>query len=299
MLGSILAISAGVGYGVFQSVNRRTLQGMDVFTSTFLNLFLGSVVLVIVTAITEDLNVLSSTPQSAYVNFALAGLIHFVLGWTFLNAAQKQIGAARTGALVGTTPLFGTFIAAVTLAETPTIVSTVGILIIVGGVYLVNSPGKSSPIKPENENMPTWLPILFGLGAAVCWAISPIFIRYGLQELESPLMGVTIGSVASSVVYAVGLLGRAVNPNMSAEIKTDAAWLKLIAGTLVGIATWLRWEALDIAPVAVVLALSLFSVPTVNFVSPLLVGQHIERVTLRVWMGSALIVAGSLILIFL
>ena len=47
------------------------------------------------------------------------------------------------------------------------------------------------------------------------------------------------------------------------------------------------------------LALSLVSVPVVNLLSPLLVGRHIEQVTVQVWLGSALIVGGSLVLIFL
>jgi uncharacterized membrane protein len=48
-----------------------------------------------------------------------------------------------------------------------------------------------------------------------------------------------------------------------------------------------------------VVALSLVSVPLVNVLSPLMVGQHLEQVTNQVWLGSALIIGGSLILIFL
>ena len=54
---------------------------------------------------------------------------------------------------------------------------------------------------------------------------------------------------------------------------------------------------LDLAPVAFVIALSLTSVPTVNLLTPLVVDRQVERVTARVWGGSALIVAGSLVLI--
>ena len=36
--------------------------------------------------------------------FAVAGIIHFVLGWTLLTVSQNQIGASRTSALVGPTP---------------------------------------------------------------------------------------------------------------------------------------------------------------------------------------------------
>jgi uncharacterized membrane protein len=46
-----------------------------------------------------------------------------------------------------------------------------------------------------------------------------------------------------------------------------------------------------------VLALALVSVPIVLFLSPLLVGRHLERVTPKVWIGAALVVAGALTLI--
>jgi hypothetical protein len=47
----------------------------------------------------------------------------------------------------------------------------------------------------------------------------------------------------------------------------------------------------------VVLALALVSVPIVLFLSPLLVGRHLERVTRRVWLGAGLVVGGALTLI--
>jgi hypothetical protein len=46
-----------------------------------------------------------------------------------------------------------------------------------------------------------------------------------------------------------------------------------------------------------VLALALVSVPIVLFVSPLLMGRHLEHVTVKVWAGAGLVVAGALTLI--
>ena len=46
-----------------------------------------------------------------------------------------------------------------------------------------------------------------------------------------------------------------------------------------------------------VLALALVSVPIVLFLSPLLVGRHLERVTRKVWVGATLVVGGAIALI--
>ena len=141
-----------------------------------------------------------------------------------------------------------------------------------------------------------WRAALFGLGAALCWSISPIFIRNGLEGLASPLLGVTVGMAACVVAYGLALLMKR-GQSRGTPIPRDALFFQLVAGVLVGLSTWARWIALDLAPVGVVLALGRLSVPVVILLAPLLVGQHLERVTARIWLGAALIVGGSLLLI--
>ena len=73
--------------------------------------------------------------------------------------------------------------------------------------------------------------------------------------------------------------------------------MKMLAGAIVAVATWWRFEALGLSPVGVVLALMLLTVPTVLLLAPLLSDKRSEAVTARVWIGAALVIAGSLILI--
>ncbi|NWG75175.1 MAG: DMT family transporter [Rubrivivax sp.] len=302
MSGVLWAVAAGVGFGVFQTLNRRAVQGMDVYVATFLQLLISALVLAAASLITEDLALLRQVSIWAWINFSLAGFFHFFIGWTLLNASQKKIGAARTGSLIGTTPLFGAVVAALTLAEFPTLITIVGILLIVGGVYLVNYANIKRTAPARNISggaiATGWRSLLLGLAAAICWSISPLFIRHGLAELPSPILGVTIGITACVLGYALVLVLRGSKTPLT-SFSTDAFTFKLVAAMLVGLSTWARWVALDLSSVALVLALSLVSVPVVNVLSPLLVGHHVEQVTGQVWLGSALIVGGSLILIFL
>ena len=143
----------------------------------------------------------------------------------------------------------------------------------------------------------TWRNSLFGIGTAICFAISAIFIRSGLEEMPSPLLGVTIGMVITALAYGVLLLFRRKRMEQG-PISPDAWLFQIAAGVFVGLATWARWIALDMAPVAVVMALGRANVPVVIFLAPLLVGRKAERVTVRVWLGAALIVAGAVLLNF-
>jgi drug/metabolite transporter (DMT)-like permease len=297
MSGAAWAVVAGLGFGVFQTLNRRAVTGMNVFVATFIQLLVSALVMIGVTLATEDISVLFKAPLSAIVWFALAGVIHFSIGWTFLNASQKRIGAARTGALIGTTPLFGALIAFITLSEGLDIFGIMGILLIVAGAYVTSNPFNAGRDKTAaSPDSSRWRSLALAMAAPLCWSISPILIKYGLQDLASPLLGVTVGLSASALGYGLALAVHHVRSPL-ARVGGEALALKIVAGVLVGLSTWARWVALDMTTVAAVLALSMVSVPTVNLLTPLVIGRHLERVTRGVWFGSALIIAGSLVLI--
>jgi drug/metabolite transporter (DMT)-like permease len=309
--GSVWAAIAGLGFGLFQSANRVALLGMSVVGSTALQLAISAVILSGVFVVTEDLSTLLDAPPAAVAYFAMAGIVHFAFGWTFLNASQKRIGASRTGGLIATTPIFGVVVALVTLGEVPGPATIAGIAVIVAGAYVMGV-GRTAAPRPTpapvvavegGGSMPGddhggGIPLRaasFGLGTAVCWAISPVFTRLGLRELDSPLVGVTVSMVAATAVYAVGLLFRR-RPEARGWTRSALGW-KVAAGVLCGLATWARWYALSLTSVAAVLGLALLAVPTVLVVAPLLSGRHLERVTPTIGLGSVLIVAGALVVI--
>ena len=139
MTGVLWAIVAGLGFGVFQSFNRRAGRSIDSYLSTFMLLVVSSIVLVVVSLLTEDLSPLREASLMAYVNFGLAGFVHFFLGWTFLTLSQKRVGAARTGALIGTAPLFAFAVGLVFFEEVLSLPVIIGVFLVMGGVYLVSN----------------------------------------------------------------------------------------------------------------------------------------------------------------
>jgi len=163
---------------------------------------------------------------------------------------------------------------------------------------MAESRQRVPPVSQDSDTINvTWRNSLFGVGTAICFAISAIFIRNGLEGLPSPLLGVSIGMIITTVVYGIVLIFRR-KQIQQGPIPRDAWLFQVVAGAIVGLATWARWIALDMAPVAVVMALGRTNVPVVLFLAPLLVGRKAERVTARVWLGAALIVVGAVILNF-
>jgi drug/metabolite transporter (DMT)-like permease len=288
--GVIWGAASGLGFGLFQAVNVRAVRQLDdVYVSTFLQLVVAALVCALLAALGGDLSRVDELSAWAIVAFTIAGALHFFLGWTFLNVSQHRIGAARSSPLLATVPLWGIAIAAVVYSELPVAVAWIGIVLMVAGALTVSSPASMAGMR--------WQDSRFALATAFLWALSPIFTIEGLQEVDSPLLGVTIGVVSSALAFGLLLVVWPGSRERARNLPRAGLALKMLGGAIVALATWGRFEALGLSPVGVVLALNLLSVPAVLILAPIVAGRRSEAVTRRVWLGAALVVAGSLILI--
>jgi drug/metabolite transporter (DMT)-like permease len=287
--GVLWATASGIGFGLFQSLNRRAIRGIeDPWVSTFLQLSVATAILAVASVASEDLGQLADASSKSIAIFAVAGVIHFVLGWLLLNMSQMRIGASRTAPLITLTPLFGVVMAAVTLGELPSAAALAAIAPIRVGAWLLASRG-SGDVRIERDSV-------FAFGTAFMWALSAVLTVEALNGLDSPLLGVTLGLLAATATLGGALLARG-SFGVIRSIAAGSLALKLFAAVLVAFATWFRLLALDATDVAVVLATNLVGVPITLVLAPLLVGRHLEQADARVWGGGLLVVAGVLALI--
>ena len=295
MTGILLSIISGVTFGVFQTVNRRAARQTNAYQATFVLLLVSSIVLIFISVVSEDLTQLQGVAPLAIVYFTVAAFVHFIVGWTLFSISQKKVGAARTGVLLGTVPLWGALIGFILFAERLSPLILFGIFLMILGTYFVTSDNA----KLANAEIETGIKAsLYGLGTAACFAGSSIFIRYGLELLSSPLLGVTIGMTLATIIYGVFLWSQMNRRGERFKFAGSNLGLQIFAGVLVAVATWWRWIALDLTPIAVVISLSRLSIPTILILSPLIIGQKFEQVNQRVWLGAAVIIAGALFLTF-
>jgi drug/metabolite transporter (DMT)-like permease len=143
---------------------------------------------------------------------------------------------------------------------------------------------------------------VYGMLTAACWATSPILIRRGLVGLPSPLWGVTIGLSVAAIAFGSWwwAASRRLQPvrwaPMDAAIKAAVGFL-VLAGISSAIGSVSRTEAIDIAPVVVVIPLvQTTSLWTIVF-SSMFLGRHVERVNLKLVLGAVLVVGGAALVI--
>ena len=240
--------------------------------------------------VSEDLSQLGDATGEAIALFALAGIIHFVLGWLLLNVSQARIGASRTAPLITLTPLFGVVLAAITLGELPDAVALAAIVPIMVGAWLLASRG-SGGVAIERDS-------IFALGTAFMWSLSAVLTVKALEGLDSPLLGVTLGLLAATAALGAALFARG-SLGAIRSIARNTLALKLSAAVLVAFATWFRLLALGETDVAVVLATNLVAVPITLVLAPMMVERHLEQADARVWLGGLLVGVGVLALIAL
>jgi drug/metabolite transporter (DMT)-like permease len=288
MGGTAWALFAGVSFGFFQATNRRANQLIDPYRTTFALLLVAVTGLGVFSLATQDLTLLASAPVSAMLAFGAAGIIHFFFGWTFLSLSQQRIGAANTGVVTAATPLIGSLLAALVLDEPLGSVALVAIALVTTGVILIARRASDG----EQRLTYPW----FALAASLSWGTSPLLIRWGLEDLSSPVIGVTIGLAAAAALYAIVLVSGRV-PTTTGTPPGVRRWI-LIGGILVAVAIAAQWTALDLVEVNIVVTLQQVATPVVVLVAPFIVGTEIEQWTWRLILGMVAVIAGSTMVIW-
>jgi drug/metabolite transporter (DMT)-like permease len=293
MLGVVPALLAATGFAVFQIVNRRALSGIDVYRGTAALLATGTVVLGAITMLVGDAHLIGAAPLSSLGFCAAAGLVHFFFGWTLLGSSQVRLGVARTGVVIGTVPLFGALVAMVLLDERLTLAAMGGLVLVVAGVAIVISGRAGSAVGSADRS---GVGVLLGLATALCWSVSPVLIRQGLEGLPSPAAGATIGMAASTAVYALAIVASHRRATR-ASVAGHTIHLLAAAGSIIAMAIWLQWTAFDLAPVATVLSLLQLTPPLVVLLATVTAKQPLGSLGWQVWTGTFVTVSGSLVLI--
>ena len=136
-MGILFSIGAAIFFALSHIAVRRGVSKLGVSTGTFIMLSSGTLVLLLIAFIHDDVLLIYSSNLSGLFFFALAGVIHFIGGWGFMNASASRIGATRVSAMASLTPLFAALLAFVSLGETVNRYILGGTFLIVFGIYFI------------------------------------------------------------------------------------------------------------------------------------------------------------------
>jgi drug/metabolite transporter (DMT)-like permease len=276
----LLALTTAVSFGIVP-VFIKMAFGRGGRTGTGLTLALVcSAIVNIALAVFIDPHWELLTPP-AFFAFVLGGLAGNAIGrrWSFMSV--DLLGASRSSALRGSSPVITTLLAMVLYGEQVAILQGAAILAIVIGGVLVNW----NPAADRRQ----WLGlgVLYALAAACSYGIRPLILKFGLNIADIPLAAACIGAVAA-LIYTVLREDR----SQLLATRADAAFgFWVLSGVIGAVGLVSLTFALAQGDVSVVYPLT-SSAPlfTVGFTALLLRG--VEQITWRLVAGTILVVAG-------
>ncbi|MBM2825053.1 MAG: family transporter [Dehalococcoidales bacterium] len=134
--------------------------------------------------------------------------------------------------------------------------------------------------------------IALGIGAALAYGTTSVLIRQGVAGLAPPLVGAAVSLFAGTLALtAIGVRGLGANIVQNRR----AVGLLLIAGVFAGLGVVSNFFALSMAPVVIVSPVEAISPLFALLWSYLFLGQ-LERITLRIVLGSAIVVFGVVLI---
>ncbi|MBI4186813.1 MAG: DMT family transporter [Chloroflexi bacterium] len=297
--GLVFALLAAMAYAaavVF--VRRGTHHAGEATTAVTISVFVGVIFFSITTSISGEWGALLSLSWRQVLLLSAAGIVHFVAGRLTGFAAYRLIGANKASPFTLTTPFYTLILGIVFLNESLTVYLIIGIVCIFIGALLVSTERKSvaagettgrfSGIEAKG--------IIYALGAALFWGISPILIRPVMREFGSASAAALVSYIAASIVMAGYLLANSNHRKQLSRLGFSATLLSLIAGGLGNsLAHLFNFTALSYGAASVVTPIISTNV-LLTLLFSFLLNRNIELFTPKVVIGMVATVAGAFLI---
>lgn len=292
MIGLVLALFAGCSFSISNIFIRRGVhRSGEAFSILPIFAFMGMVFFGLSLLVVGEAERLATLSWLGIGALASAGVLHFILGRLAAFTGIRLIGANRavpvTSCSILVAALFGIFL----LGEPLTISLILAVLLIVGGVILISTAGKTETEKLSMPKGALVKGVLAALGGALCWGVSPTLIKIGLKEAQSPLLATFVSYLAASVFIGFSLISPQNNEKLRRLSRVSLIPL-IIAGVAVSLAQILRYTALNYSPVSLVEPLSQGTNSLFVFPLSFLLNRRIEAFNLKIIMGAIAIVVG-------
>ena len=143
-------------------------------------------------------------PLRSWAFLAGSTLIGLAIGDLLYFQSMKYIGLGRALPLSNVYPFFTLLLAFVLLDEKIGWTVAGGAALIVSGAYLLAFPKGAKGIKGDEEGHDLDLRgVALALGAAVCWGVSTVLLRLGLENVPVPVANVIRLSLLALILIGV------------------------------------------------------------------------------------------------
>ncbi|WP_435151429.1 GRP family sugar transporter [Haladaptatus sp. DFWS20] len=284
----LLSLIPALLWGFEPIVSKRAMaEGGDSLQASLVVVIVDTVVFWVALVALEGGNPLADLPQPTIGIFLFAGFVGTAVGRLAAFGGVRRVGASVNNAGVSARPLFSATLAVFALDEPLSLVTAVGVLVLVAGLAVL--------ALAKGGDLSGWEPyeLSFPLVAAAAFAVGNVIRRFGLETTQATaLEAVALNETAALVALVGYALARNRRDVLSAPKKTYG--LFAVSGLLTAIALLSLFSALALPEgrVAIVDPLTGTAPLFTTFFAYFLL-RDVERVTRGIVAGALLVVVGA------
>ena len=247
----------------------------------------GSIIFLLISFFTIPFSYLKS---EALLYFVIAGIFSPTLVRWLYFISLDRIGPSVSSSILATGPAFTAIFAIMLLNEKITLQISFGIITIIGGIVIFERD-MNNEAGTGNRNSKD---LIFPLLSALFFSFAIVTRKMGLNILDSPIFGVTVGFVTSMVIYSLVCLG---SKKLRSSISVKKQDLPLFLGAGIFLTTaWLTlFYALSYGEAIIVTPLASLHPLFVLVLSYFFLGK-VEKITKGILVGACVVVAGVLLI---
>lgn len=294
MLGVFVAVVSSLCFGANSVFVRRGTPLARPRVGVLVTLILGPPMFLLVAAAFGQLDKIGRFSSLSLLALAAAGVIHFVVGRSLNYNAVGLLGASRGSIVANMSSLISVGLAVLILGERMTTTIIIGALLMVLGPILIAQRHTGGSTDRRSDTKAIRKGMALGLTGALCYGMSPLLIKFALQEASLPLAGSLVSYVAAFAVLGSTLLHPTVRQELLHSSRAGLLWYAA-AGMAVNLAQLFRYVALSIAPVSLVAPLLQLSTLFTLFLS-ITISRRLEVIDKFTISGAVAVVAGAVIL---
>ena len=288
----------------FVITRRGVLRASSNYIAT-ISVLIGPLFFIPITAITGELFRLHQLHWKVYLFWALSGIVHFALGRTWAYRSIQLLGANRSNIVTSLSPIATIALAMIILKERVTALQLVGIVLTLSGPLLIvlkeQTHSKASQMtsgfhSKEVDLRTLLLGVAYGIGAAIFWGSSSIFIKFALQAGGTPVGGSLIAYTAACLVISPSFLFIPENRRELLSGDRRSLAIGIYNGLSVSIAQLLRYLSLQYGSVIVV-SLMVRTTSLWVLLLSFIFNREYESFSRWVLLGNGLLMIGAIMVI--
>ncbi len=317
-MGELLALAAGVCFSLATMLAQRGMKEASAAAGVFVGLVFNNIIYALLLGSQIWVQGVPNVTGEGFLYAVGGGLAGNVLGRTLQFSGVRRIGSARTLSLSLTQTLFAFIFSVFLLKEMPDHLTFMGIVIIVGGVYLLtkeqitkektrtfdkvllksdgptNGQEETAVTKKLQLLSPPVAGVIFALLSGLAYSVADLSRKLSLRSLPSPILTSAIGGISALLVHSI-TIGMRGGWQEITGLKRQSLFFLIGSGMINGLAVVLLNTAFGYASLVVVNSLYNIRVWVPIVLGPLILGTE-ARINKIVVASTAMILAGTLII---